>query len=184
VRAAKSLALSLAAVLSAAAAFVAPIATHPAAAAAGSDDTVLTYGSAGFYGSTSGRQLNSPLVAMANTPDGKGYWLVAADGGVFTFGDAKFHGSGGSKFFGVVIDMAPGANGRGYWLLNSVGQVFTLGQVPYYGDVFRRNIGLATGIAATAPLLGPRRDGTIMEAPLSQLGARLAQRAMQRVIAG
>jgi hypothetical protein len=26
-------------------------------------------------------------------PDGKGYWLVASDGGVFTFGDAGFFGS-------------------------------------------------------------------------------------------
>ena len=33
---------------------------------------------------------------MAATPDGRGYWLVAADGGVFTFGDAPFDGSGAS----------------------------------------------------------------------------------------
>jgi hypothetical protein len=30
---------------------------------------------------------------MAATPTGKGYWFVAADGGVFTFGDAPFYGS-------------------------------------------------------------------------------------------
>jgi hypothetical protein len=30
---------------------------------------------------------------MAATPDGGGYWLVAADGGIFAFGDAGFHGS-------------------------------------------------------------------------------------------
>jgi len=30
---------------------------------------------------------------MARTPDGHGYWLVGADGGVFAFGDAGFHGS-------------------------------------------------------------------------------------------
>ena len=34
---------------------------------------------------------------MAATPDGQGYWLVASDGGVFTFGDAKFYGSEGGK---------------------------------------------------------------------------------------
>jgi hypothetical protein len=33
---------------------------------------------------------------MAATPDGHGYWLVAADGGIFSFGDAGFHGSAGS----------------------------------------------------------------------------------------
>ena len=42
-----------------------------------------------------GRPLNQPVVGMASTPDGKGYWLVAADGGIFSFGDAVFHGSMG-----------------------------------------------------------------------------------------
>lgn len=31
----------------------------------------------------------------AATPDGLGYWLFAADGGVFNFGDAEFPGSMG-----------------------------------------------------------------------------------------
>ena len=39
--------------------------------------------------------LNKPIVGMAPTPDGKGYWLVASDGGIFTFGDAGFFGSTG-----------------------------------------------------------------------------------------
>jgi hypothetical protein len=30
---------------------------------------------------------------MAATPDGKGYWLVGADGAIFNFGDALFEGS-------------------------------------------------------------------------------------------
>jgi hypothetical protein len=34
---------------------------------------------------------------MAATPDGAGYWLVASDGGVFSFGDSAFHGSMGGK---------------------------------------------------------------------------------------
>jgi hypothetical protein len=32
---------------------------------------------------------------MATTSDGAGYWLVASDGGIFSFGDAKFSGSEG-----------------------------------------------------------------------------------------
>ena len=39
--------------------------------------------------------LNKPIVTMAATPDGRGYWLVASDGGVFTYGDAAFYGSTG-----------------------------------------------------------------------------------------
>ena len=34
---------------------------------------------------------------MASTPDGLGYWEVASDGGIFSFGDAKFYGSMGGK---------------------------------------------------------------------------------------
>jgi hypothetical protein len=41
--------------------------------------------------------LNAPIVGMASTPDGLGYWLVAADGGIFNFGDATFSGSEGGS---------------------------------------------------------------------------------------
>jgi len=33
------------------------------------------------------------VVAIERTGDGRGYWLAAADGGVFTYGDAGFLGS-------------------------------------------------------------------------------------------
>ena len=34
---------------------------------------------------------------MAATPDGGGYWLVASDGGIFSYGDAAFFGSRGGQ---------------------------------------------------------------------------------------
>jgi len=40
-----------------------------------------------------GKPLNAPIVSMAPTSDGAGYWEVASDGGIFNFGDATFHGS-------------------------------------------------------------------------------------------
>jgi hypothetical protein len=40
--------------------------------------------------------LNKPIVGMEATPDGRGYWLVASDGGIFSFGDAAFFGSTGA----------------------------------------------------------------------------------------
>ena len=33
---------------------------------------------------------------MAATFDAKGYWLVASDGGIFSYGDAVFEGSAGA----------------------------------------------------------------------------------------
>jgi hypothetical protein len=46
---------------------------------------------------------------MAATPDGTGYWLVAADGGVFSYGDAGFYGStGGAHVNGPVVGIGAG----------------------------------------------------------------------------
>lgn len=39
-----------------------------------------------------GQHLNAGVVGMAATPDGNGYWLAAADGGVFDFGTATYDG--------------------------------------------------------------------------------------------
>jgi hypothetical protein len=39
-------------------------------------------------------------------PTGTGYWFAAADGGLFTFGDAPFYGSGTGTGLGQVVDMA------------------------------------------------------------------------------
>jgi hypothetical protein len=44
---------------------------------------------------------------MAAMPTGKGYWEVASDGGIFTFGNASFYGSmGGSHLNAPIVAMA------------------------------------------------------------------------------
>jgi hypothetical protein len=54
-----------------------------------------------------GNHLDAPIVGIESTPDGGGYWLVALDGGVFSFGDAQFFGSTGNmKLNAPVVDMA------------------------------------------------------------------------------
>jgi hypothetical protein len=58
---------------------------------------VFGFGDAHFYGSLGTVALNRPIVGMAATADGRGYWMVASDGGVFGFGDAPFFGSLGGK---------------------------------------------------------------------------------------
>jgi hypothetical protein len=59
-----------------------------------SDGPHLGCGDAGLYGSA-GAPLNKPVVGMAATPVGGGYWLVASDSGVFSYGDAGFSWSAG-----------------------------------------------------------------------------------------
>ena len=72
---------------------------------------------------------------MAATPTGKGYWLVAGDGGIFSFGDAGFFGSaGGLALNAPVVDLAPAADGRGYHLTASDGGVFSYGSATYRGS--------------------------------------------------
>ena len=68
---------------------------------------------------------NSPVVGFAAEPDDGGYYLVAADGGIFAFGDAQFYGLLGGMalnepIIGMVADLATG----GYWLVASDGGIF------------------------------------------------------------
>jgi hypothetical protein len=79
--------------------------------------------------------LNKPIVGMAVTPDGKGYWLAGSDGGVFTYGDAAFYGSpGGVALNKPIVGMAVTPDGKGYWLAGSDGGVFTYGDAAFYGS--------------------------------------------------
>jgi hypothetical protein len=44
---------------------------------------------------------------MEATDDGGGYWIVAADGGVFSYGDAPFEGSmGGQRLNKPMVGMS------------------------------------------------------------------------------
>jgi peptidoglycan hydrolase-like protein with peptidoglycan-binding domain len=62
--------------------------------------------------------LVEPVVGMAASASGQGYWLVASDGGVFAFGDAGFHGSmGGQALQNPVTAVVATPDGGGYWLL-------------------------------------------------------------------
>jgi ribosomal protein L24E len=72
---------------------------------------------------------------MAATTDGQGYWLVASDGGVFSYGDAKFYGSTGAIHLNrPIVGMAATSDGKGYWLVASDGGIFTFGDAKYYGS--------------------------------------------------
>jgi len=71
---------------------------------------------------------------MASTPTGQGYWLVASDGGIFAFGDARFFGSTGAIALArPITGMATSPSGGGYWLTASDGGVFAFGDAAFKG---------------------------------------------------
>jgi hypothetical protein len=52
-----------------------------------------------------GTPLVEPVVGLTSAPAGLGYWLVAQDGGVFAFGQARFVGSLGGNGGSPVRDI-------------------------------------------------------------------------------
>lgn len=93
-----------------------------------SEVIVASSGPAGsdWYGSTADQKLKSPIVGIESTTTGKGYWEVASDGGVFSYGDAVYSGSTGSlKLNRPIVGMAKDPDGKGYWLVASDGGVFS-----------------------------------------------------------
>lgn len=79
------------------------------------------------------KMIGKPAVAIRCTPSGNGYWITAADGGVFCFGDAQFFGSeGGHPLNESIVDMAIHPSGNGYWLLGADGGVFCFGVAQFY----------------------------------------------------
>jgi hypothetical protein len=111
-----------------------------------SDGGIFAFGNAGYYGSIPGsglhpagsglaKSLNAPIVGMVPSTDGRGYFMVSSDGGVFAFGDARFEGScpgiGGCN--GAAVAVVPDASGNGYWVMTSTGRVYTFGDAANYG---------------------------------------------------
>ena len=100
-----------------------------------SDGGIFSF-DAPFYGSTGSIHLNQPIVGMEATANGQGYRFVAADGGIFTYGNASFDGStGGTPLVAPVVGMAPDNATNGYWLAAADGGIFTFGGASFLGRV-------------------------------------------------
>jgi hypothetical protein len=92
------------------------------------------------------------FVGMATTPTGSGYWEVASDGGVFSYGGADFYGSmGGRHLNAPIVGMAAAPDGHGYWLVGSDGGVFAFGSAGFHGSAGNLKLDKPiVGMAATA----------------------------------
>ena len=81
-----------------------------------------------------GLHLNQPIVGMTAGPTGRGYRLVASDGGIFSFGDAPFDGSmGGQPLQRPIVGMAATPSGGGYWMVAADGGIFAF-DAGFYGS--------------------------------------------------
>ena len=122
----------------------------PRAVAAPPPNSVVPFGGAPL-GVNALTNPNAPVVGMAATPTGQGYWLVASDGGIFTFGDATFYGSTGAIHLNQpIVGMAATPDGAGYWLVASDGGIFTFGDAGYYGSTGNIHLNQPiVGMAAT-----------------------------------
>jgi poly-gamma-glutamate synthesis protein (capsule biosynthesis protein) len=94
---------------------------------------------------------------MAATPTGNGYWLVANDGGIFSFGDAAFKGSavGDLPAGWDAIAMAGRAQGDGYWIVAVPATVTVAAAGDVHGEKRVRRLLDSGGnpVAAMAPVL-------------------------------
>ncbi len=67
--------------------------------------------------------------------NGAGYWLVAKDGGIFTFGNASFQGASGNNAVPpTIVSMTRTPDNGGYWLVTPKGQVVTYGDAAELGS--------------------------------------------------
>jgi len=152
---------------------------------------VLYFGDATFFGDTQSivssthHPLNGTPVALAATRDGRGYWEVHSDGGVFAFGDAHFYGSmAGAHLNQPIVGIAPTADAKGYWLVAADGGVFAFGDAKFGGSLVGAKLtGTVVGIARNTVGAGywlASSDGDVHSfggAPSlgSMRGTRLAQ---------
>jgi len=103
----------------------------------GPQGSVTPYAGAPYFGSLTsiGIRPSHPVVGIAATPSGRGYWTVASDGGIFSFGDAQFYGSTGSiRLNQPIVGMTATPTGNGYWMVASDGGIFSYGDAQFYGS--------------------------------------------------
>ena len=81
------------------------------------------------------KRVGKPMVGMARTPTGGGYWLTDEGGGIFPFGDARYFGSTAAiTLRHPIVGMATTPTGSGYWLADSHGGVFAFGDAIFFGS--------------------------------------------------
>ena len=98
-----------------------------------------------------GTVFQTAVLSYASPPTQRGYWFVASDGGIFSYGDAKFYGSMGARHLNKpIVGMAATPDGKGYWFVASDGGIFSFGDAKFYGSMGAKHLNKPiVGMAAT-----------------------------------
>ena len=80
--------------------------------------------------------LPCPVIGMAATPDGGGYLITDAAGGVAAHGPAASYGSlAGRALNAPIAHIVSTPDGKGYWLVAADGGTFSFGDAGIYGSM-------------------------------------------------
>jgi L,D-transpeptidase catalytic domain len=99
-------------------------------------NSVVAFGTASSVpGAGSTTALPGPVVGIAATADGNGYWTVTSTGQVTAEGDAGNYGSlSGTALNAPIMGITATADAKGYWLVASDGGIFSFGDAAFYGS--------------------------------------------------
>ncbi len=124
-------------------------------------------------------------VQIIRNPAGSGYWLLSAQGGVYSYGGAPFFGSaaGQSYFAGQrAVGMAADPAGTGYWIVSAAGGVYSYGSAPSYGAAAgqsyfagQRAVGMAADPAGTGYWIVSAAGGVYSYGSAPSYGAAAGQ---------
>jgi hypothetical protein len=78
----------------------------------------------------------APIVGAASSASGLGYWVAAADGRVWPYGDAPHFGDVHNKpLVAPIVGIAATPDHGGYWLVSADGGIFTFGNARFRGSI-------------------------------------------------
>jgi hypothetical protein len=132
-----------------------------------------------------------PFIEQLTFPpvSNQGLVLSARDGGVFTYGTARFAGSmGGQRLNAPMVGLAATPDGGGYWEVAADGGVFTFGDARFYGSMGGHHLNAPiVGMAPTPDGQGywlVAADGGIFNFGDAQFAGSMGGRALNAPIVG
>jgi subtilisin family serine protease len=103
-------------------------------------DSADDLGAPGFDNLTGVGRVNAEAAldetTFSTASAGSGYWMLASDGRVYSFGGAPFLGSARRSLnAGQAVDLEPNPANDGYWIVDAAGSVYSYGNAGYHGGV-------------------------------------------------